>query len=86
MDARPVAVVGVIVILVIVAIMVDSRRRNVAELTEIFEEQTRNQMLCVSVCSRECLVGVLEDGVIDFREKEDGCLEACIDGLCPTTE
>ena len=86
MELRPLAVVGVIILILIVAITVDSRRRTVDELTDVFEQQIGAQLLCVSACSSECFIGVLEDGVMDFKEKEDGCLMDCTERLCPTTE
>lgn len=86
MELRRLAVVGILLIILMVAITVDSRRRTVAELTNVFEHQIQIQSLCQSTCSNECLVGVIEDGVIDFMEEEEGCLMACTNRLCPTTE
>jgi len=86
MKFRPLAVVAVLLIILIVAVTIDSRRRTVDELTDVFLQQIQNHSLCQSACSNECIVGVMEDGVIDFMEKEDDCLMACSDRLCPTTE
>ncbi len=85
MSVRTVVVISSIVILVAVAIVV-ARIPNVAEMTENFRQQMRSDTICITVCSHECFIGIQEDGVTDFKEKEDGCLSDCTDRLCPASD